>query len=412
MKIAYFDCFSGISGDMCLGALVDAGAGIGKIRSLLGNLPVRHFDLRARKVSRCGLASTKVDVVLEKGSNASPVRWKEIEAIINKSKIDEKIRDQGLHIFRKLFEAEARVHGERFEAVHLHELGGIDCIVDIFGTVIGLDLLGVRKVYASPINLGSGTIKSDHEILPVPAPATAELLKGLPVYSSDVPFELTTPTGAAILAGLGVEAIPFPAMRIEGTGYGAGNRDLKNLPNTLRISVGEGEGAAPGTAAHAGVIVMETNIDDMNPQFYENVIDKLFKAGALDVFLENIIMKKGRPAVKLTVIAEEHTCDGLASLIFRETTTIGLRFYKAGRRVLSREIRKFKSGFGEVRVKIARLEGDIVNVSPEYDDLKALSKRTGQPMKKLSEVVLTAVKDEPQSARRSSLCSHKKNEKI
>lgn len=393
MKIACFDCFSGISGDMCLGALADAGVDFKEVGALLEKLPVRGYVLKGKKVSRCGVAATKVDVALEKGHNASPVSWRDIETIINKSKLHEKIRNQGLHIFRKLFEAEAKVHGEGFEEVHLHELGGIDCLIDIFGTVIGLDLLGVRKIYVSPINLGSGTIKSQHGILPVPAPATAELLRGYPVYSSDVPFELTTPTGAAILSGLGAEVVPFPSMQFEHIGYGAGGRDLKHISNTLRICVGSGVDAGRKTS-DTGVMVIETNIDDMNPQLYENIIDRLFKAGALDVFLENIIMKKGRPAIKLTVIADEHKYESLTALIFNETTTIGLRFQRAGRRVLDREIRKFRTQFGEVRIKIARLEGAVVNISPEYADLKALSKKTGQPLKRLSEAVLAELKRE------------------
>lgn len=393
MKIACFDCFSGISGDMCLGALADAGVDIKEVGALLEKLPVRGYGLKKKKVSRCGVAATKVDVVLEKGHNASPVGWRDLEAIVNKSKLQEKIRNQGLHIFRKLFEAEAKVHGEGFEEVHLHELGGIDCLIDIFGTVIGLDLLGVQKIYVSPINLGSGTVKTQHGILPVPAPATAELLRGYPVYSSEVPFELTTPTGAAILSGLGAEVLPFPSTRVERIGYGAGGRDLEHISNTLRICVGSGADAGR-KSPDIGVMVIETNIDDMNPQLYENIIDKLFKAGALDVFLENIIMKKGRPAIKLTVIADEHGYESLAALIFNETTTIGLRFQRAGRRVLDREIRKFRTKFGEVRIKIARLEGAVVNISPEYADLKALSKKTGQPLKRLSEAVLAELKRE------------------
>ncbi len=396
MKIAYFDCFAGISGDMCLGALVDAGVDIKKLGLLLGKLPVSHYHLKSRKVSRSGIAATKVDVVLDKGYKASPVRWKDLKAVINKARLPVKIQRQGLNVFKRLFEAEAKVHGEDFELVHLHELGGIDCMVDIFGTLIGLDLLGVEKIYTSSINLGSGTVESEHGILPVPAPATAELLKGYEAYTSGIPFELTTPTGAAILAGLEASSLPVPSFRTEVIGYGAGNRDLRQMPNSLRIFIGEA--AETGNqenrrSSDVEVTVIETNIDDMSPQFYEDITDKLFKAGALDVFLENIIMKKGRPAIKLTVIAGADKRERLSSLIFNETTTIGLRFYSAGRRVLEREIRKIKTGFGEVKVKIARQDGAIVNISPEYSDLKALSRKTGQPLKRLSEAVAAEMKD-------------------
>lgn len=379
---------------MCLGALVDAGVSIEDIGLLLRRIPVRQYHLRTKKVSRSGVAAVKVDVVLDRGYKASAVKWKDITAIIKKAKLDENIRAQGLQVFKKLFEAEAKVHGQKVEEVHLHELGGTDCMVDIFGTLIGLDLLGVHKIYTSPVNLGSGTVKCGHGALPVPAPATAELLKGFPVYASGVPFELATPTGAAILAGLEAETGPVPSMSAERIGYGAGNRDIEHMPNALRVFIGEAaETDSPllRASSDTDVIVIETNIDDMNPQLYEDVIDKLFAAGALDVFLENIIMKKGRPAVKLTVIADERKREYLTSLIFNETTTIGLRFYSAGRRVLDREIRKIKTLYGEVRIKIARLEGAVINISPEYTDLKALSKKTGQPIKRISEEIAARV---------------------
>jgi len=395
MKIAFFDCSAGISGDMCLGALADAGAGIEELGPLLRKLPIKGYSLKAKKVSRCGIAATKVDVVLEKGHKARPLRWMDLESVVKRSDLHGQIKLNGLKVFKKLFEAEAKVHGEGFEEVHLHELGGIDCMVDIFGTLLGLELLGVQEVYTSAINLGSGSIKSMHGILPVPAPATAELLKGYPVYVSGVPFELTTPTGAVILSGLQAASLSVPSMVVERIGYGAGNMDLKDMPNLLRIFVGETTDTGrqlDSRLSDKEVVVIETNIDDMNPQLYEDVTDKLFKAGALDVFLENIIMKKGRPAVKLTVISDEQKRELLASLIFRETTTIGLRFFRAGRRVLDREIRKVTTQFGEVRIKIARLDGAVVNAAPEYGDLKALSKKTGQPIKILEEAVRAELK--------------------
>lgn len=340
-KIAYFDCFAGISGDMCLGALVDAGVNLSDIKKELKKLPIQNYSLKSEKVLRCGISATKVDVIIKKQSRverqASSVRWKDIEKVIKSSSLSEKIKQKGLHIFKKLFESEARVHGEQFYKVHLHELGGIDCLVDIFGTLIGLDILGIEKIYVSSINLGSGKVKTDHGMLPVPAPATAELLKGYPVYSSEIPFELTTPTGAAIISGMNADPYSLSKITIEKIGYGAGNKDIANMSNTLRILIGKEANAGE---SEGFVTVIETNIDDMNPQFYEYVMERLFKAGALDVFLENIIMKKGRPAVKLTVISEESDIDKLSSILFQETTTIGLRFYKAHRKTLDREIKK------------------------------------------------------------------------
>lgn len=386
-KTAYFDCFAGISGDMCLGALVDAGVRLSDIEKELKRLPIKNYSLKSRKVLRNGISATKVDVIIKaegKRQKTKGKKWKDIEKIIKTSQLSEKIKQKGLQIFKKLFEAEARVHGEPFDKVHLHELGGIDCLVDIFGALIGLDILGIEKIYVSSINLGSGSVKTEHGILPVPAPATAELLKGYPVYSSEIPFELTTPTGAAIISGINADPYSLSKITIEKIGYGAGNKDIVNMSNTLRILIGKKANAG---GSEEFVTVIETNIDDMNPQFYEHVMERLLKAGALDVFLENIIMKKGRPAVKLTVISEEGNIDKLSSILFQETTTIGLRFYKAHRKTLDREIKKIKTKYGDMRIKVSTSKDNIVNISPEYEDLKAIAKKTKIPIKKIAEEI-------------------------
>ena len=388
-KIAYFDCFAGISGDMCLGALVDAGVDISDIKRGLKKLPIQNYSLTSKKVLRGSISATKVDVIIKaegKRQKAKGKKWKDIEKTIKTSQLSEKIKQKGLHIFKRLFEAEARVHGEPFDKVHLHELGGTDCLVDIFGALIGLDILGIEKIYVSSINLGSGSVKTEHGMLPVPAPATAELLKGYPVYSSEIPFELTTPTGAAIVSGMNADPYSLSEITIEKIGYGAGNRDIANMSNTLRILIGKEANAGKSKEF---VTVIETNIDDMNPQFYEYVMEMLFKAGAHDVFLENIIMKKGRPAVKLTIISEESDIDKISSILFQETTTIGLRFYKAHRRTLDRNIKKIKTKYGNVRIKVSTLKGNIVNISPEYEDLKAIAKKTKIPIKKIAEEIIT-----------------------
>ncbi|MBI5211841.1 MAG: nickel pincer cofactor biosynthesis protein LarC [Nitrospirae bacterium] len=386
-KIAYFDCFAGISGDMCLGALVDAGVSLSALKKEFKKLPISGYSLVSKKVIRCGVSATKVDVIIKKakGKRHEAKKWKDVEKTIKTSSLPEHIKQKGLHIFKKLFEAEATVHGEPFEKVHLHELGGIDCMVDIFGTLIGLDILGVEKIYASSINLGSGFVKTAHGMLPVPAPATAELLTGYPVYSSDIPFELTTPTGAAIISGMKADPYSLSEITMEKIGYGAGNKDIAHMPNTLRILIGW---QTKDSRNAETVTVIETNIDDMNPQMYENVMEKLFKVGALDVFLENIIMKKGRPAVKLTVIAEARDVERLTDIIFEETTTIGLRFYEVRRKTLERTTKKVKTKYGDVRIKVSALKGKVVNMSPEYEDIKKIAKKTGIPIKKIAEEII------------------------
>lgn len=387
-KIAYFDCFAGISGDMCLGAVVDVGVDLSDIKKGLKKLPVQNYSLASKKVLRGGISATKVDVIIKKsevrGQESEAKKWKDIKKIIEASTLPDKIKQKGLHIFKKIFEAEARVHGKPFDKVHLHELGGIDCLIDIFGALIGLDILGIEKIYVSSINLGSGSVKTKHGVLPVPAPATAELLKGYPVYSSEIPFELTTPTGAAIISGMNADPYSLSKIMIEKIGYGAGNKDIANMSNTLRILIGK---EANADKSEESVTVIETNIDDMNPQFYEHVMEMLFKAGALDVFLENIIMKKGRPAVKLTVISEESDIEKLSGILFQETTTIGLRFYRVHRRTLDREIKKIKTKYGDLRIKVSTSKGNVVNISAEYEDLKAIAKKTKIPIKKITEEI-------------------------
>ncbi|NTU43705.1 MAG: nickel pincer cofactor biosynthesis protein LarC [Nitrospirales bacterium] len=399
MRIAHFDCFSGISGDMTIAALVDAGADLRAIKEELRKLPFSGYSLSAGKTKRAGISGTQVEVIVDE-KKEKPRKWDDIRGIIESSELADPIKEQGLSIFRTLFAAEAKVHGEPVEEVHLHELGGIDCIVDIFGSLIGLDLLRIGKISVSPIHMGGGFVKTSHGKLPVPAPATAELLKGFPAYSTDIPFELTTPTGAAIIAGLALPS-PMPEMTIEAVGYGAGAREIPSAPNLLRIFIGEELRQISGDE----VSVIETNIDDMNPQLYEAVMEKLFQAGALDVFLENIIMKKGRPAIKLTTLCHEERAESIKALIFRETTTIGLRYSRVSREVLERETLQIKTRFGNVRVKAARLHGTIVNAGPEYDDLKEISGRTGVPLKILTaevwkEILLSDLSHETQERHR------------
>lgn len=385
MKIAYFDCFSGISGDMCLGAIVDLGVSLKKLTQELKKIPLNGYTLIAKKVKRAHLRACKIDVVKRSKFNeykSKIDRWKDIEDIINRSSLSDDIKQKGLNIFRNLFEAEAKVHSEAFNEVHLHEIGAIDCIVDIFGTIIGLNILEIEKVYSSPINLGSGLIKTHHGILPIPAPATIELLKNIPVYSKGVPLELTTPTGAAIIKNLSLDFVDIPLMQIEKIGIGAGSRNFKNWPNILRIIMGDTSNTIAKEKDNI-VTIIETNIDDMNPQIFEYVIERLYKAGALDVYLTQVIMKKGRPGVILTVLCENEKRDNLIKIILKETSTIGLRFYEAKRRILKREIKKITIGSEEIRTKVSKFGDDILKTTPEYEDCKRVAKKLGIPLLEL-----------------------------
>ena len=364
-----------------LGALVDAGVSPLKLKRELARIPLKGYELKTGSVKRAGFRATKVDVELKtggRGKGAGARKWKDVESLIKSSDLSHSIKKQGLSIFKKLFEAEARVHGGRYDTVHLHELGAVDCVVDIFGVLIGLDILGVRSVYSSPLNVGSGSVKTEHGMLPVPAPATVELLKNIPVYSSDVKRELTTPTGAVLISSLSSGFGPMPEMNVSKTGIGAGGVNFRQKPNVLRMFVGNSSGDITNT--NAGVVVIETNIDDMNPQVYEYVMDRLFKKGALDVFLTQIIMKKGRPGITLTALCHANKKDDLIEIILRETTSIGVRFYSAERKVLKRDVRPVKTGYGTVNVKISRLDNNKSRTSVEYEDCKKIAKKFDIPL--------------------------------
>jgi uncharacterized protein (TIGR00299 family) protein len=385
LKIAYFDCFSGISGDMCLGALIDAGVFPVELEKELNKIRAVNFRFSVKKVKRSNIAACKTDVISEKHGKSTRKKWKDIEKIIHGSSLSKDIKKTGLDIFERLFRAEAEAHGDPFDKVHLHELGATDCIVDIFGTIIGLKMLGVEKIYSSPINLGSGTVKTRHGILSVPAPATALILKNVPVYSETISSELTTPTGAVLIKELACAYGGIPPMDIVKVGTGAGNSDFRSWPNVLRIFVGNafsphyGKGETRGPHKDS-VTVIETNIDDMNPQLYEYVFERLYKAGAVDIYLTQIIMKKGRPGVKLTVLCKEDRKEELMDVVLRETSTIGLRFYEMERKVLPREIKTADTEFGKVRIKYTRYGDKIIRAAAEYEDCKKIAKKNKVPL--------------------------------
>jgi len=378
VRIAYFDCFSGISGDMSLGALVDAGAPLDKLREGLNAMDLVTYDIRRRKVKRGGISATKIEVVVKKDE---PTRsFDDISTIIEDSDLPPNIKKSGLRIFRRLFQAERRVHGGRLKDLHLHELSATDCIVDIIGTLLCLKILGIKEVVSSPLNLGGGTVSSEHGLLPVPAPATVQLLKGKPVFSTGIQKELTTPTGAAIITETATSFGHFPEMTIDSTGTGAGGHILKEQPNILRVFIGN-KTIKPHKGHHKRgsselVTVIETNIDDMNPQVYEYLMERLFKEGALDVFLNTVIMKKSRPGILLQVIAYPATRERLVNIMFEETPTLGIRFHETERIYLEREIKEMDTEFGPVRFKVVDTDGYRKAV-PEYEDCRRIAEKTG-----------------------------------
>jgi uncharacterized protein (TIGR00299 family) protein len=377
MKLAYFDCFSGISGDMTLGALVDAGCDLEHLRAGLRDLQVAGWELSAEKVWKNGMAATYVRVKTEDQQKHRSLST--ILQILKDSQLPPQVRARASAIFQKLGDAEARVHDVPLEKIHFHEVGGVDAIVDIVGACIGFQTLGIEQFACSPLNVGGGTAKTAHGVLPVPAPATANLLQGRPTYSSGVQRELVTPTGAAIVATLCGSFGPQPPMSVTAIGYGAGAADLEGQPNVVRIMIGEAaEKAVPGYDEEIAVI--EANLDDMNPQIYGYFLEKSLAAGALDVYTTPVQMKKNRPGTLLTVLCKPQDTNGLMSLIFAETTTFGARTYRAQRRTLPREHVSVSTSFGDVRIKVSRVNGRILHVAPEYDDCRKLAVEKNVPL--------------------------------
>lgn len=392
MKLAYFDCFSGISGDMTLGAVVDAGCGVEHLRADLRGLQVPGWELTAEKVWKNGMAATQVKVVTEDQSKHRSLSA--ILEILQKSQLAPTVGERAAAIFQKLGEAEARVHDVPLEKIHFHEVGAVDAIVDIVGACIGFHALGIEKFACSALNVGGGTAKMAHGILPVPAPATANLLQNKPTYSNGVQKELVTPTGAAIVATLCDSFGPQPAMSVSAIGYGAGTADLEGQPNVVRIMVGDevrvGKGETKGTEAEAWatgfdeeIAVIEANLDDMNPQIYGYFLEKGLAAGALDVYTTPVQMKKNRPGTLLTVLCKPQDTNSLMTLIFAETTTFGVRTYRAQRRVLPREWMSVATDFGDVRIKVSRVDGRILHVAPEFEDCKKLAAEKDVPLQRV-----------------------------
>jgi len=379
VKIAYFDCFSGASGDMILASMIDAGLSPHLLREELRKLQIPTVRLKVKKVLKGGISATQV-IVEGRDETRSHRNLKELLRIVERSHLEPEVKKKSKEIFQRIALVEAKIHRKAMEEIHFHELGGLDSVVDIVGSVWGLCQMGIDELYVSRINVGTGFVRCEHGILPVPAPATLALMKGKPIYSSGVERELLTPTGAVILTSLGSQFGEMPPMSLERIGYGAGRDDLPH-PNLLRLIIG----TSTATSGKERVVVIETNIDDMNPQFYDYIMEKLLAMGVLEVFLTPVMMKKNRPATLLTVISPAEKLPSVTAFLLRETTTLGLRWREEERSRTDREIISLQTRYGKIRFKLARWEGRMVNLAPEYEDCKRLALKKRVPLKEVFE---------------------------
>ena len=378
----HFDCFSGISGDMTLGALIDAGVPFPELVQGLKRLHVPGFTLRKRRVQRGAMSATKVDVVVTSALR-HPLSLGRIHKILAASRLSPKIQRQSRAVFECLAEAESKAHRVAKAEVHFHEVGVLDSFVDIVGGMICCELLGVTRVTASPVNLGTGTVRSAHGILPAPGPAVAILAKGLPIYSAGPARELTTPTGIALLRTLTAEFGPMPLMTPMAVGYGAGDANPEGWPNVLRVFLARD--ATQGGRGRDTVLQIETNLDDVNPQTYEHIMERLFHSGALDVTLTPVIMKRGRPGIVLTCLVIPDGLSPLLAVLFEETTALGVRVQEVSRHILPRRFTSVKIRGGDVRIKVAAVDETRTKAAPEYLDCKRIAERTGRPVKAVLE---------------------------
>ena len=379
MRIGYFDCFNGAAGDMILGALVASGVPAEELRADLAKLKVADYELAITPIKKQGFAAVKVDVKMT--GKPGHRHLHHITKIIDDSDLPQSIKTDARRIFTRLAEVEAAAHGSTIEKVHFHEVGAVDAIVDVVGSVCGLARLGIERVVCSPIPVGSGTVTCDHGIMPVPTPATAGLLVNVPIAETTETGELTTPTGAAILTTLAASYGPMPPMRIKTAVFGAGTRDGKTRPNVLRLIVGE---MGEVTAAESDtVVVLEANLDDTTGEEVGHALAKLLAAGALDAFATPVTMKKGRPGVMVTVLAEPGHVPNCEAILFGETTTFGIRRHTCERRKLARRFESVTTPHGEVRMKIGESAGRVIVASPEYDDCAAIAAKTGASLREV-----------------------------
>jgi hypothetical protein len=385
----YFDCFSGASGDMILGAFVDLGLPMAGLREALGSLAIEYGEVTTERVTRAGVSAAKFRVI-EHAADASTGgahkhhHLKHIVAAIRRSSLPPSGQERAAHLFERLADAEASIHGTPIERVHLHEVGALDSIIDIVGAVYAFEWFGVNDIVVSPLNVGGGTVRCAHGVFPVPAPATARLLTGAPIYGNGT-MELVTPTGALLLTGYAREFGPLPPMRVDRIGYGAGDRDPKDAPNVLRVLRGE-----RAQAAEHQVVQIECEIDDMNPQLFGPLMDRLAEAGALDVFYAAVQMKKNRPGTLVTVIAPPDKREAVTAVLFTHTTTIGVRFQEMRRDTLDRRIVIVETPLGPLRIKVASRDGRVLNAAAEFDDCARVAAERGMPIKDVQAIAMRA----------------------
>jgi pyridinium-3,5-bisthiocarboxylic acid mononucleotide nickel chelatase len=401
LSTLYFDCFSGASGDMILGALIDLGLPLPALRDALGSLAIEYGEVTADRVTRAGVSATKFRLVEHAdhgrtrintdrtdhsaGGSHKHHHLKHIVAAIKRSSLSESGQERAIHLFERLAQAEASIHGTPIERVHLHEVGALDSIIDIVGTVFGFEWFGISDVVASPLNVGGGTVTCAHGVFPVPAPATARLLEGAPVYGNG-DSELVTPTGALLITDYAREFGPLPAMRIGRTGYGAGDRDPTDTPNVLRVMHGE----RVGNPAEDSVVQIECEIDDMNPQLFGPLMDRLAEAGALDVFYAPVQMKKNRPGTLVTVIAAPDKRESVTGVLFTHTTTIGVRYQEMRRDTLDRRVVSVETPLGPLRIKVAGRGGRVLNAAAEFEDCARVAAERGIPIKEVQAIAMKA----------------------
>ncbi len=398
MRVAYFDCLNGAAGDMIVAALLDAGADFARLQADLAKLPISGYRLEAFKKSLHGMGATRFEVSVTEPQPERHLR--DVAAILVRSELPKGVIERATRVFHRLAVAEGKVHGMPPDQVHFHEVGAVDAIVDVVGAVLCMDQLGIDQLVCSALPLGSGFVKCEHGLMPVPVPAVVELVRNVPVYDNGETGELVTPTGAALLTTFAREFGKLPTMKLAASGYGGGSRDGQKIPNVLRVLIGEAAGDAEAPPAREPgdevVGIIETNIDDQNPQLFEHVTERLYAAGALDVYLTPVIMKKGRPGIKLTVVVPPERHGECQQVVFAETTSIGVRYHTVRRKVLDREVVSVQTDFGPIRVKIARDMGAIANLSPEYRDCVAAAQAKGVPLKQVWQTTLAQALAAPQ----------------
>jgi pyridinium-3,5-bisthiocarboxylic acid mononucleotide nickel chelatase len=404
MRTLYFDCFAGISGDMTLGALVGAGADARSLVEQLALLDVEGYEISFETAERSGISATRAVVRMTKEEHKHR-HLSHILEIIQRSRLNDSVKERASKIFSRLGDAEARVHNVPVERIHFHEVGAVDAIVDVVGACIGFELLGIERFNASALHVGSGTVEMEHGRFPVPPPAVAELLRDAPIYSTDIKGELVTPTGAAIVATLCESFGPVPRMRLLSTGYGAGTREYKDFPNVLRVLVGETEASVDASVEGVAevdegvgveveeLIVIETNVDDVSPQVLGHLMEEAFTRGALDCYFTHVQMKKNRPGVLVSILCRKPEREALTELLFMETPTLGVREFTVRRRALERESVTVETEFGRIAVKVGRLRGRVLSATPEFEECREAAHRAGVPLRDVQEAARAAFRE-------------------